>query len=1374
MPSAGRWVFAAVLVLGLAVPAAAMARPADAVQSAAKLRSIGSLPQRAFAGDDFRLAVRVRNDSRKAARPRIVVSLRKNKKGSGGRVVGSRRVGKLQAGASKRYRVKVKLPRGLAAGRYYVSVCVRTAGRPSCRTAKRRLRVMKRPPKPPNPKPDDKRGDVLVLTESRSAADAHSSTQAGIDALKDAAKDGNFKVDVADESAGTFTEQVLESYRVVVFLNTSGNILSDNEQSAFEHFFQQGGGFLAIHSAIATEPDWTYMNQLLGTRASGAEPAAAPATIKVADRVHDASKSLPEYWSHADGYYNFTGNVRGFQHVLATVDEKTYAGGTMGADHPVSWCQDRDGGRAFYTAAGHTPASFADANLVKHLSGALKWAAGGSDPVYSDCGATVLANYKQVKISAPPNLNEPIGFDQLPDGRIIQTARAGQVRLHDPSGGTTTTLADFRNHPDGIYTHSEDGLYGPGVDNNFAQNKWVYIYYSPAIVRNVPQSDGSTAAEITTPPNTTAPTSAASLSAWDQYVGYFQLSRFKFVDAAPGDPAHLDLASEQKIMRVMVNRGACCHDGGDIDFDRQNNLWLVTGDDTPSGGGNSGGFSPHNDMKTNETQTVRMGGTFGGNFALTLDGQTTATLPWDATAAAIQSALEGLSNVEPGDVVATGGPVSTGNVSVNFRGRFSQTNVPTMTATVSGGTTITIATTQEGDWYVAPYVDARRSAMNTNDLRGKVLRITVADNGSYTVPSGNLFAPGTAGTRPEVYAMGFRNPFKIQVDSNNVAYVTDYSPDSQVPQQFRGPQGTGRVEVVRRPANYGWPLCMKQDLPYYRWNFNTSTPLDDPPQPYECGNPVKGPDNTSRWNTGATVDPVTAPGLVQTPRITQPDIWYSYRDNQNPPQGTPCFAAYGPSPLGTCPQLFPELFTGGVGPHGAAAYEFDPANPSETKFPPYYDGAMILGEFTQDTMREVRFDSQNRIFKINQFLNCGQALQPVPTQPFECDNPMDMQFGADGNFYLLTYGDGFFNANADAGMYRWEYTKGPQAPRAAVSATPRTGQAPLTVAFSSAGSGDDDPGDSITFAWDFDNNGSVDSTAPNPSFTYTTAGVYTARLTVTDSTGKSASASTVITVGNTAPTLTITTPVDGDFFEWGQNIPFTVTGSDPEDGPIDTPAECARVTVTFVLVHDTHGHAEESQTGCTGVLHTDAEDAFHGGYLAGGISASFTDNPQGSVPALTTVTQNLVQIKRQEVEFVQEQSGTTTGNVGANDAGGGQNRTNIDPGDWIALNNRYNLVNMTKQITFRYAGGAGGVPVGTPRAAVEIRQGAPDGPLLTTVNFVSTGTNNNTYTSQTFPLDFSGSQRLYLVFRAVTGGPTTGLGNLDWVEFSGPGAGVNP
>ena len=167
--------------------------------------------------------------------------------------------------------------------------------------------------------------------------------------------------------------------------------------------------------------------------------------------------------------------------------------------------------------------------------------------------------------------------------------------------------------------------------------------------------------------------------------------------------------------------------------------------------------------------------------------------------------------------------------------------------------------------------------------------------------------------------------------------------------------------------------------------------------------------------------------------MTQPDIWYSYRDNQNPPLGTPCLAYYDGSG-GTCPQLFPELFTGGVGPHGAAKYTYDPSNPNPTKLPPYYDDAIFLGEFTQDTLREVRLDADNKVFKINRLLDCGAVAANSAFQ-FECDNPMDMQFGPDGTFYLLTYGDGFFAANADAGMYKWEYVKGQRAPRASWAPT---------------------------------------------------------------------------------------------------------------------------------------------------------------------------------------------------------------------------------------------------------------------------------------------------------------------------------------------------
>ena len=142
------------------------------------------------------------------------------------------------------------------------------------------------------------------------------------------------------------------------------------------------------------------------------------------------------------------------------------------------------------------------------------------------------------------------------------------------------------------------------------------------------------------------------------YVGYFQLSRFKFVDEHPA-PGALDLASEQKILRVANNRGACCHVAGDIDFDKHNNLWLVTGDDTPAGGGNSGGFAPHNDLKTDETQTVRVTNATGGTFTLTFNGQTTAPLAFNATAAQIRAALRGaVSNIGAGNIQATGGPVT--------------------------------------------------------------------------------------------------------------------------------------------------------------------------------------------------------------------------------------------------------------------------------------------------------------------------------------------------------------------------------------------------------------------------------------------------------------------------------------------------------------------------------------------------------------------------------------------------------------------------------------------------------------------------------------------------------------------------------------------
>src|SRR3954447_20495441 len=1276
---------------------------------------------------------------------------------------------------------------------------------------------------------------VLVVTSTSDAL-----TQAGINAINQAASGGDFTVDApapADVGA-LFTPAGLDAYRAVVFLNTGqASPLTDAQRAGYETYFKKGGGFVGIGSAVETDPNWSFLSDALGTRSSG-RTTVQTGTVKVFDRVHDASKNLPEYWDRTDAFYNYTTNVRGMSHILATVVEdpfepqpngntlKGIAGGTMGANHPVSFCKDYLGGRSFYTTLGNTPESF-DADMVKHLRGAINWAAGQSNPTYSDCGATVRANYQETKVSAPPNLDEPIGFDQFPDGRIIQTARQGQVHLHNPATGQEEVIANFAD-PSlpttmRIYNNQEDGLYGGAVDNNFDSDHWVYLYYSPQTVQNVKLSTGQVVTQTT--PNTNAPNSAAALTAWDPYVGYFQLSRFKFIDDAPGVPAHLDLNSEQQILRVNNNRQECCHVAGDMDFDKDNNLWMTTGDDTPAAGIDANGYGPFEDQLLDEQQTVRATNATGGTFTLTWKGQTTAPIAYNATRDQIDAALEALPNIGANNIQTSGGPVNTANVNVFFRRALAGKDQPLMTVNGAGLTgtgataTAAMATATNGALGVQPLDggmyqrvtgDDRRSTTNTNDLRGKILRIKVKDTvnptdfnkadtgsgaGAYTIPAGNLkdysqanypavaAQPGFATKfRPEIYAMGFRNPFRIQVDENNVAYISDYSPDSNTPQRGRGPSGVGRFEIVRKPSNYGYPLCYSSKLGYNKWIFQefapgTTTvgiPATNPPS-NDCGR-TDGLPNESRWTRDG--GPGFEPGLGLTPPVSDPEVWYSYRDNNaTTPLGTPCAGYYAPTPgpiapgsTTECPRLFPELYTGGVAPHGAVKYHYDAANTNTKKCPAYYDNSIFLGEFGQDTLREMKLDAQNRVFKINQTLDCGQALVTTPFE-FECDNPMDMQFGADGDLYLLTYGDGFFNINPDAGMYRFEYVKGQRAPKAVLTSDKTDGALPLTVNFKGSGSSDPDPGDSIKFSWDF-GDGSAISEEADPTHVYTKAGRYTAILKVTDSSGQTSTLSTIITAGNTSPTITVSSPLDGGTFSFGDKIQYKVTVTDPEDPSIN----CNDVTVTFVLGHDTHGHAEQSSQGCTGFLQTVAGDVSHGGNVFGVISASYTDKggqgANAAAPPLSTTTQVQTRQKHQEVEVVVNQSGTATGTTPDNGAAG-VHRSSVAQGDWLQLNGPFNLF-QPDSIAFRYADAAAGRTAGSPLAAIDLRQDSITGPVIATANLTSTGA-TGTWSTMTVPLQnvLPGKHELFVTFRTVTGGATgANLFNLNWAEFQGNGVTV--
>ena len=223
--------------------------------------------------------------------------------------------------------------------------------------------------------PNDQASSALrVLVFSKTAGFRHGSIPTGIAAIKKLGQQNRFAVE-ATEDAAQFTDTNLARFSAVIFLNTTGDILDEDQQAAFERFIQGGGGYLGIHAAADTEYDWPWYGRLVGAYFK-THPAIQEATIIVADRVHPSTKHLPMRWQRRDEWYEFRVNPRRVVHVLATIDESTYQGGGMGHDHPIAWCHEFDGGRALYTAGGHTNESYAEPAFLQHLLGGIRWTAG--------------------------------------------------------------------------------------------------------------------------------------------------------------------------------------------------------------------------------------------------------------------------------------------------------------------------------------------------------------------------------------------------------------------------------------------------------------------------------------------------------------------------------------------------------------------------------------------------------------------------------------------------------------------------------------------------------------------------------------------------------------------------------------------------------------------------------------------------------------------------------------------------------------------------------------------------------------------------------------------------------------------------------------
>ncbi|OIJ63386.1 ThuA domain-containing protein [Streptomyces mangrovisoli] len=217
----------------------------------------------------------------------------------------------------------------------------------------------------------DDRPRLLVYT--RTTDYRHESIPYGVAAL---AWHGAFEVDHTEDPAAL--ERPLDPYAAVVFLSTSGEVLTPAGRERLARHVESGGGFAGVHAAACTEYDWPYYGELLGARFTR-HPELQPGDALVADPGHPATRHLPAVWTRTDEWYDFDAAPRGPVRVLLRADESSYDGGGMGEDHPLAWCRTQGAGRVFYTALGHAPAAYEDEDFLAHLYGGVGWAARTAD-----------------------------------------------------------------------------------------------------------------------------------------------------------------------------------------------------------------------------------------------------------------------------------------------------------------------------------------------------------------------------------------------------------------------------------------------------------------------------------------------------------------------------------------------------------------------------------------------------------------------------------------------------------------------------------------------------------------------------------------------------------------------------------------------------------------------------------------------------------------------------------------------------------------------------------------------------------------------------------------------------------------------------------
>ncbi len=452
--------------------------------------------------------------------------------------------------------------------------------------------------------------------------------------------------------------------------------------------------------------------------------------------------------------------------------------------------------------------------------------------------------------------------------------------------------------------------------------------------------------------------------------------------------------------------------------------------------------------------------------------------------------------------------------------------------------------------------DAQDGPANTDDLRGKILRIRPTAEGGYVIPDGNLFAKNGAQGRPEIYAMGCRNPWRMSVDARTgIVYWGEVGPDAGGDGP-RGSRGYDEINQAKKPGNFGWPYLIGSNAPYARYDFaaKKAGAIFDPARPV----------NESRNNTGAKVLPPGVPAFIYWP--------------------------YGVS------KEFPMLGEGGRTACAGPVFHFRPEFRTTGGFPEHFDRCLLFWDWQRPFMKWARLDADSNLRGIESFTSAvtlandkGRMNAAEQRGEYVIRRPVDAQFGSDGCLYLLDYGE-TWGANADAKLIKISYQWGNLAPVAKAVATPAAGREPLGVTLSASGSKDHE-GDALRYEWRLHPGGKVLAKEADAKVSLDQPGNFIVELVVTDDKGASGKASVPVTVGNAPPEVSFAEPRDGDFFTPGQPVRYQVAVRDPEDGRSENEEEFMESRV-YVSAKWSRGDGKE-QTDEPGLALMKQSDCFN-------------------------------------------------------------------------------------------------------------------------------------------------------------------------------------